>query len=136
MQRLFSTFPNSWPGLGLLLLRVATGAEFAVKYAGCLAGWRDFGLGMWLVTLLATASGLCLLIGFLTPLAGTMVGLGSVALALSWLPVVSSNLAHGSLWAVHMAATAVAVVFLGPGWLSLDAYFYGRREIMIPGGRG
>jgi hypothetical protein len=30
------------------------------------------------------------------------------------------------------AAIAVAVIFLGPGALSLDARLFGRREIIIP----
>ena len=40
MQRLFSTFPNSWPGLGLLILRFATGLSLAAvaHVAGDLAG--------------------------------------------------------------------------------------------------
>src|SRR6202041_1942411 len=31
VQRLFSTFPNSWPGAGLLILRFATGLSIATE---------------------------------------------------------------------------------------------------------
>jgi hypothetical protein len=90
---------------------------------------------MWLFTAIAVVSVTSLLIGFLTPFSGAVVGLLSVGMALSWFSVPASGLVHGGLAAAHMAAMAAATVFLGPGWFSLDAYFYGRREIIIPGGR-
>jgi len=76
---------------------------------------------------LAAASGLLLVIGFLTPFAGVVL-------------VVS--IAAGRLAGSHEAATspllvgiaAIALVLLGPGAVSLDARLFGRREIVIPRG--
>ena len=46
VQRLFSSFPRGWPGLGLLLLRVAVGFSLVVQGGACLAA-RSPGDGCW-----------------------------------------------------------------------------------------
>jgi putative oxidoreductase len=43
LQRLFSTFPNSWPGFGLLLLRTCLGiALIFLGIAGMVGKPQDF----------------------------------------------------------------------------------------------
>jgi uncharacterized membrane protein YphA (DoxX/SURF4 family) len=88
--------------------------------------------GMSAVGLLAVASGVSLLIGFLTPIASVLVGLGSAGIALSWLPVPTPNFFDARLTTCFVAAMAIALVFLGPGAFSLDSRLFGRREIVIP----
>lgn len=81
---------------------------------------------------MAISSGSSLLIGFLTPVAGAIVGLGGAGIALSWFPAGTSNLLDGRLATFLMIVVAVSVIFLGPGAYSLDCYLFGRREIIIP----
>jgi uncharacterized membrane protein YphA (DoxX/SURF4 family) len=81
---------------------------------------------------LSLASGASLLLGFLTPLAGVVVGVGSASSTLSWLPAPTQNLLDSSLATIFMVIMAAAIVFLGPGAFSLDCRLFGRREIFIP----
>jgi len=77
-------------------------------------------------------SGSALTIGFLTPLAGLVVGLSFLGIILSWLPVPAWGLHDAKPVAVGMIVTAVAIALLGPGAFSLDGRLFGRREIVIP----
>jgi len=131
MQRLFSTFPDGRPGAGLLLLRWAIAGWFLVVSGTYLAqgGWGRLAVG-----LLAGASGVSLLIGFLTPL-GVLVGLGSIGLCLSWPPLGTPIFLNELLVAFLAVIAAAAVFLLGPGAHSVDARLFGRREISIPPGQ-
>jgi uncharacterized membrane protein YphA (DoxX/SURF4 family) len=153
VQRLYSTFPDRWPGVGLLLLRVAIGSWAAIEGGAELLGGSGAGLGVavgasvgssatvsseqawWIVACaaaLAVVSGMALLIGFLTPIAGLAVALLSGARALSWIPPPIPHLLDNPAGAWFMAIVAVGVALLGPGAFSLDSYLFGRREIVIP----
>ena len=77
-------------------------------------------------------SGALLLSGFLTPVAGVLVGLGIFGIALGWFPAAARNLFDASLPAVFAVIMSAAIVFLGPGAFSVDARLFGRREIIIP----
>jgi uncharacterized membrane protein YphA (DoxX/SURF4 family) len=83
---------------------------------------------------LTIASGASLLIGFLTPVAGILVGLVSIGSAFSWLPAPAPNLFDARLSIVFATIMVAAIVLLGPGAFSLDARLFGRREIIIPHG--
>jgi uncharacterized membrane protein YphA (DoxX/SURF4 family) len=128
LQRLFSSFPRGWPGVGLLLLRMAVGVSLVVHGGACLVG-EEHGRWALVVGLLAMVAGAALLIGFLTPLAALLAGLVSIGIALpSFIPNVF-GVAPATIFLVVMA---VAVLLLGPGAFSLDARLFGRREIVIP----
>jgi uncharacterized membrane protein YphA (DoxX/SURF4 family) len=77
---------------------------------------------------LAIASGTTLLIGFLTPGATTVAALAFVTLA--WASPAGVFLDRPG--ALSLAVVAAALMFLGPGALSLDARLFGRREIVFP----
>jgi len=81
---------------------------------------------------LLVVSGLCLLIGLLTPLMSVLVGVASAGNAISWLSPPAGNLFEGKLAALEMIVMAAAIGLLGPGAFSLDARLFGRREIVIP----
>lgn len=132
LQRSFSTFPDRRPGIGLLLLRATVGTTAVIQGVAYLACWGNLTFGPRVVGLLAVTSGCSLLIGFLTPLAVALVGLGSAGIALSWFPAPTPNLLNSGLAAFFVVIMAAAIVFLGPGAVSLDARLFGRREIIIP----
>ena len=78
------------------------------------------------------AGGVSLLAGFLTPIAGGLVGLGALGLGSIWFPPPAANQIEARLISIFVVLVAVAVMLLGPGALSLDARLFGRREIIIP----
>jgi uncharacterized membrane protein YphA (DoxX/SURF4 family) len=149
VQRLFSTFPGRWPGVGLLLLRAAVGVWAAIEGvvylldvggvsggAGVSATASPNGDPVWWVVVVAMGAvallcGAALLIGFLTPIAALVVAVLSGGRALSWIPAVTlASDAHAGAW--FMMIVALGIFFLGPGAYSLDSYLFGRREIIIP----
>ena len=84
------------------------------------------------VGLVAITTGVLLLVGFLTPVAGALVGLGTLGIGLAWFPAAARNLFDAKLPTVFAVIISAAIVFLGPGALSIDARLFGRREIIIP----
>jgi putative oxidoreductase len=132
LQRIFSTFPSGWPGAGLLLLRAAAGIVFAAQGIAYLVGWHDLGAITWVVSLLDVAGGISLLVGYLTPFAGILVGVTCVGCALSWIQPPYPNLFDAKLAAALATTIAVGLACLGPGAFSIDAQLFGRREIIIP----
>jgi putative oxidoreductase len=123
MQRLFSTFPNSWPGLGLLILRI-------VLASSCIALEEQPAEVGPLVSFFHSAPIAC----------------GSLLLAGLWTPFVAVILAILLLWTgvsrrpldalpFILMAVAVSMAMLGPGAWSLDALRFGRKRIEIGGGR-
>jgi uncharacterized membrane protein YphA (DoxX/SURF4 family) len=124
-------FPSGPPGVGLLLLRFAVGLIALCEGVGYLTG-RSPTLKMWAVGLAALAIGSSLLIGFLTPKAAVLAGAGSIAIALSWFPAPTLNLCDSKLGTAVVVVMAAALACLGPGAFSLDARWFGRREIVIP----
>ena len=119
MQRLFSTFPCGPPGAGLLLLRVAAAAPLV--YAGLLTATSPSPSILGLVT---AGAAILLLIGLWTPLAGAVIAVAQLTLAV---------LRPSEAWAfVHVAALGAALAMLGPGGCSVDARLFGRKQIQIP----
>lgn len=113
-------------------MRAAVGLT-AVTHGGFyLADRGHQTLMTWVAGLIALAGGASLLIGFLTPVAGVLVGLCSASIALSWFPSLTPNLFDAKLSAFFVTIIAAAIVFLGPGAFSLDSRLFGRREIIIP----
>jgi putative oxidoreductase len=122
MQRLFSTFPDGWPGTGLVLLRaVAAISLFKQGTAGLLTAVPPPLAATQLVALGAAA---LLLIGLWTPVSGALMALAELCLAFSH-PTDPS--AH-----VLLATLGFALAMLGPGAWSVDARLFGRKRIQIP----
>jgi putative oxidoreductase len=132
LQRLFSTFPSRWPGVGLLLLRATTGVTAAVQAGLYLSTTVRPTVGIWLVGLAVIACGVSLAIGWLTPGCSTAIGLGYAAVAFSRFQTVDSAIFLDWLAALFGLIAALAIALVGPGAFSLDAHLFGRREIVIP----
>jgi uncharacterized membrane protein YphA (DoxX/SURF4 family) len=129
-------FPSGWPSVGLLVLRGALGATLMRVGGAYLSHASGAPIWAWAVGVLATASGLALVVGFLTPIAGVAAGVAGSGAALWWPPPGAPQALDGTLAAILVVAVAVALALLGPGALSLDARLFGRREIVIPPGSG
>jgi uncharacterized membrane protein YphA (DoxX/SURF4 family) len=131
LQRLFSTFPGQWPGVGLLLLRLVVGVGAGVQGGTYFVNAEAPAITTQAAAALAIVSGASLLIGFLTPGATTVAGLAFVMLA-SPSGAPAAGLFLDRPGALSLALVAAALVLLGPGALSLDARLFGRREIVFP----
>ena len=132
MQRSFSMFAPGWPGVGLLVLRIALGIPLLVEGIALLADWRDAASLLIVVALISAVAGITLLVGY-------SVGRGAIAGGVVVIAVHFSSI-HGerlNLFSPRIAcflamSIAIALIFLGPGAFSIDARRFGRREIVIP----
>jgi uncharacterized membrane protein YphA (DoxX/SURF4 family) len=128
LQRLFSGFPDGWPGVGLLLLRSAVGLTAAVQGSAQILGAGLSSPGECVIGGLAVAGGILLVLGFLTPGTSAIVVLST---ALCWFPNPSPALFLSRIAGLLVVADATAVALLGPGAFSIDARLFGRREIVF-----
>jgi uncharacterized membrane protein YphA (DoxX/SURF4 family) len=133
MQRYFSTFPGSLPGVGLLLLRIVVGGGATIQGVVSLRHPSEPDVLMWSGAVLAVVSGLAVLAGFVTPASGVVAGVTTFAIVATWVPPGTSGFID-RLAALILALDAAVLALLGPGALSMDARLFGRREIVIPHG--
>jgi uncharacterized membrane protein YphA (DoxX/SURF4 family) len=111
------------------LLRVAVGLAAAAEGILYLSGPSN---PFWVLGLLLIISGAAMAMGFMTPVAGMLVGLCFLGIALAWFPAPAAALRDARVEAVGMIIAAAALAMLGPGGFSLDGRLFGRREIVIP----
>jgi putative oxidoreductase len=121
VQRLFSIFPNGWPGRGLLVLRLAAGGILLTNGVAWLASGPQSGA----VTpaIIGIVAGLLMLIGLWTPL-----GCALAVISESWSLLVGGIMPQT---AILLLSTSVAVAMLGPGAWSIDALLFGRHRLEI-----
>ena len=74
----------------------------------------------------------CLLMGFLTPLAAILIGLGAITFSVLGLPLPVQYPFDTPHTLVDVIILSVVILLLGPGAFSFDARMFGRREIRIP----
>jgi len=129
LQRWYRTFPHGLPGIGLLVLRLAIGAKLVAEASSCMLDPQGLKLGVWLASLLVLGMGTSFVLGFLTQLAAGVSVLAGAAVYLYHPAWVASFL---NLPSLDRIGVALAIALLGPGTISLDAYFFGRRKIVIP----
>jgi putative oxidoreductase len=125
LQRLFSTFADGWPGIGLLLLRLLAG--LALIYFGIIGFLGAPSLTTAALQVIGAGAGLLLLVGLWTPVVGALAGIVKVWIAFSCI------LSHsGDPWiAVMQAVLGAALAMVGPGAWSIDARLFGRKHIDI-----
>jgi putative oxidoreductase len=124
LQRLFSTFPDGWPGIGLVILRIVAAIP-PVQHG--VAGLSTVALqapGLVVLQLAVAAAAALLLVGSWTPIAGVLMAATELCLAL---------LHPADPWMhIRLGALAAALAMLGPGAWSVDAHRFGRKRIQIP----
>jgi putative oxidoreductase len=121
VQRLFSTFPEGWPGTGLVFLRAATTIPLMQFVAGSAATTTPVSLTLRFLAAICSA---LLIIGLWTPVAGLFMAISEMSLLL--FPSTSTSM-H-----VVLATLGVALAMIGPGAWSVDARVFGRKRIRIP----
>jgi putative oxidoreductase len=122
LQRLFSTFADGWPGLGLIIQRFVTAAALfscaATRYS------TSAEPAVLVPYLISAGAGLFLLLGLWTPIAGYI----TAAVEL-W--VAFSSRGNPTL-ALVLAASSASLAMIGPGAWSIDARLFGRKHISVP----
>jgi putative oxidoreductase len=123
VRRLFWTFPDGWPGTGLLLMRVATSC--ALLYGAGTEWPGQFPSVPAVLSLVRSFSAICLLAGIGTPVWGV-----TTAASQLWQAYVDGAdvLAHCLL-----ATLGASLALLGGGAWSIDAWIFGWRRIDVGG---
>lgn len=110
-------FPQGWPGVGLLLMRLSVAMSLVLE-GFC----RRQGLPGW-IQFCAILLSITLFVGYLTPLAAAI---GLVCHGLIWFRLGANEAA-----AAIIVLDTVALACLGPGAYSVDAYRFGRRILVL-----
>ncbi len=131
MKRLFSAYPGGLAGIGLVLLRSVIGFTAAWQGVLCLAT-KDAGAAVRIVGGLAVLTGILQVTGCRTRLASFLITLGIAFISLHTFSLPTRDLFDRLLPTLFAETMSMAVLFLGPGAFSIDAYLYGRKEIIIP----
>ena len=116
--------------MGLLLLRTAIGVTALIDGGRYLIAAGRLTPAVSLCGLVAVVCGVLLLVGFLTPIASVVLAAGRIAMAASSIQALGAG--FDVRIDVLVLVVIAALVLLGPGGLSLDAYMFGRRRIVIP----
>lgn len=122
MQRLFSTFPNDWPGAGLLLLRLTAGLPLVIRGISEIREAPQSGTIM--LAGAAVVTGTLLVIGLWTPVAAMLGTLLEIWLLFS--------LSGFKGTPTVLASLTASLVLLGPGAWSVDSRIFGRKRIEFP----
>jgi uncharacterized membrane protein YphA (DoxX/SURF4 family) len=123
VQRLFSTFADGWPGVGILLLRLLT--SIALICFGIASARQAPPLVIGVLEMIGVAAGIFILVGLWTPVAGAVVTLVQL-----WIAFARHSSQLDDLWiSVMQAVLGAALAMIGPGVWSIDAWLFGRKRI-------
>ena len=121
LQRLFSSFANGWPGVGLLLQRLVM-AILLVRCGIIQLEGTPLSSSM-IPQLVGALAGILLLVGFWTPVVGASIALIELWLAINHV---------GDPWvSISLLTLGATIAMIGPGAWSLDARLFGRKHIDI-----
>ena len=121
LQRLFSMFPDGWPGRGLLLLRLVVAVLVIHDGIGGLMGAPQ--RESVAPAVIAAIAGIFLLLGLWTPISGALLTLTELWIALTRTGHLRST--------ILLATVGLAIAILGPGARSMDARLFGRKRLDI-----
>jgi len=129
LNKMFSSYPDEWPGAGLLLLRAAIGTVLIDRAVSILLSAHDLKLAA--IALVALGAGVLLVAGYLTWLATGLVAIASVWGILFWPSAPTIDFFESRLTTALVGVISAALLCLGPGALSLDSRLFGRKEIVF-----
>jgi len=118
LQRLFSTFAEGWPGIGLLLQRILTGA-LLIRF-GIMELSAASNPSAAIAQIIAAFAGALLVIGLWTPIVGTLIAVIEL-----W---VAANVSNPWI-SIIVAILGATVAMIGPGAWSIDARLFGRKHL-------
>ena len=121
MQRLYSTFADRWPGVGLLLQRVVA-AIMLICF--CVIHLTDSSLSISMIPhIIGACAGMLFLVGLWTPIVGTLIAVVELWIALTH---------FGNPWiSILLVTIGGTSAMLGPGAYSVDARLFGRRHLEV-----
>jgi hypothetical protein len=122
VRRLYSTFAGGWPGIGLLLMRLVGGSALVVRASSTL--WSGPPINAAITSAFLVGSGVLLIPGLWTPIAGTLIALIAIGQILTragdpWIPLLLGTIGG-------------ALAMLGPGLWSVDARLFGWKRVEAP----
>jgi len=114
-------FPDGCPGCGLLLLRIVAGVILIHDgVAGLMGAPHREPLSL---EVIAAIAAIFLIVGLWTPIAGAVVTVTEI-----WIAVSGTDHVRGT---IMLATTGVIMIALGPGARSVDALLFGRKRLNI-----
>jgi uncharacterized membrane protein YphA (DoxX/SURF4 family) len=116
---LYSTFADGWPGVGLILMRLVTGAVLLDSAASTVLSSPPAAVATMSVVL--AVAGIFLILGLYTPIVGTLV---AFAETLGFLTAHAQRMEH-----ILVGTFGAALAMLGPGSWSIDARLFGWKRI-------
>jgi putative oxidoreductase len=122
MQRLFSTFADGWPGIGLLVQRLLIGS--ALLHYDIAHIEQPGKAAIFVPSLIEAIAGMLMIVGLWTPMSGVLIALTEVG-AVFW----SSS---DPCIAIILSTLALSLAMIGPGAWSIDAHLFGRKHMDIP----
>jgi hypothetical protein len=122
LRRLYSTFAGGWPGIGLLLMRLVAGSALVVRASSTL--WSNPPFNATITSAFLVGSGVLLISGLWTPIAGTLAALIAIGQILT---------RAGDPWIFLLLGTiGGGLAMLGPGLWSVDARLFGWKRVEVP----
>jgi putative oxidoreductase len=119
LQRLFTTFADSWPGSGLLVQRLVIG--ITLLHDGIVLFKETSTAGSIAPQAMGAILAIFIMIGLWTPVAGALVAAVEVWTALVY-PGDPGK-------AILLATLGATLAVIGPGAFSIDARWFGRKRI-------
>ena len=121
MRRLFSSFADGWPGVGLLGLRLVAGMVLIARGVAILRTGAPLDAAS--AEIAAMIAGLLLIAGLWTPVSGS---------ALALLQMWNLLMRRGDPWTnILLGTLGAALALLGPGAWSVDARRFGWKRMDI-----
>ncbi|MGB6691228.1 MAG: DoxX family protein [Terracidiphilus sp.] len=121
MQRLFSTFADGWPGVGILLLRLVVGITLIEHGIAGLSSNPSIQPAV--LSALTIGTGLLLFAGLWTPVAGALLA----AIEVWNIFLLPENLRT----CILLGTIGASLAMVGPGAWSIDARLFGRKHLQI-----